>query len=68
MKLQNSYNKITKVEVHDLCNQLETRLPDEYIDFLLLYNGGQAEKNRYTKIGATGEIYFDFYVNVFYGI
>lgn len=42
MNFENSYPKISLLEIQALSNELELQLPKEYIDFLLKFNGGQS--------------------------
>ncbi len=68
MKLQDSYDDIVVSDIDVLCGELEVQLPKDYVEFLLRNNGGQPEKNHYSKSGASGVVSFDFDLNVFYGI
>lgn len=68
MELQNSYSQISKIDIDTLCDELEIRLPSDYVDFLLHHNGGQLTQNHFSKKDSNGESIFDFHLNVFFGI
>ncbi|PAY01126.1 hypothetical protein CKO50_11990 [Pseudoalteromonas sp. HM-SA03] len=68
MDFENSYPKTSLLEIQALSNELELQLPKEYIDFLLKFNGGQPNKNQFTKQNSDGELLFDFDINVLFGI
>lgn len=68
MELQDSYSKITQIDIDTLCNELEVQLPKNYADFLLQHNGGQPKESHFSKKDSDGELKFDFDLNVFFGI
>lgn len=68
MKLINSYKQISRSDIQLLSDKYGVFLPEEYAAFLLRHNGGRPEPRRYIKTGPKGEIYFDFEINVFFGI
>jgi hypothetical protein len=68
MELRDSYKQITKKDIDVLCGELEIELPNDYVQFLMLHNGGQPSQNHYIKKELDGEISFDFFLNVFFGI
>lgn len=68
MELQNSYCQISQIDINTLCDELEIKLPSDYVEFLLRHNGGQPKQNHFSKKDPRGESNFDFYLNVFFGI
>ena len=58
---------ITKSEITRVESKFNIKLPQEYVDFLLKYNGGYPEPNRF-KYESNKEHYSDSLVNWFYSI
>lgn len=62
---KSTFKKITKSDIVNLENALSTRIPEDYTDFLLTYNGGVVEPYIKVKVNDLSS-----YVNidVIYGI
>lgn len=63
IKLKNSYDSITREEVHQFIDEFNLKLPESYISFILKHNGG------YPDLSAFGDPYEDGSdINCFYSI
>ena len=62
---KSTFKKITKIDIVDLENALSTRIPEDYTDFLLTYNGGVVEP--YIKV-KVNDLSSYINIDVIYGI